>query len=182
MVSLVVKKHVESKYGQRIRYSRDCDGLAAHISAECRCKISGSTVRRLLGFYKTSQTPRTSTLDIIAEYVGHKDWDELISTLNKNKTKTEKILSEITAENIKKGEKFELGYKPDKIITIEYIGKAQFKVLNSKNSKLKDGDLFKAYHLTLHHPLFLLDVCRDDKQIGELVEAKVSGITSIKKL
>ena len=139
-------------------------------------------MRRLLGFYKTNQTPRTSTLDIIAEYIGHKDWDELISTLNKNKNKAEKVITEINSENIRKGEKFELAYKPDKIITIEFIGKSQFKVLNSRNSKLKEEDIFKAYHLTLHHPLFLLDVSRGEKQLGELIEAKVSGITSIKKL
>jgi hypothetical protein len=182
MVSKVIKARIEDEYGQPIRYSRDCDALAANISRKCRCTISASTVRRLLGFYKTDQTPRTSTLDIIAEYIGHKDWDALISTLNKNKNRSERLLTEINADNLRKGEKFELGYTPDKIVTIEYIGKAQFKVLKSKNSLLKEGDLFKAYHFTLHHPLFLLDVHREEKPLGELIEAKVSGITSIRKL
>jgi hypothetical protein len=165
-----------------VRYSRDCDALAANISSACRSKISGSTLRRLLGFSKSNQTPRTYTLDIIATYIGHKDWDAVVSSLNKTKDKSGKLLTEITSENLKKGERFELGYKPDKTISIEHLGKGVFKVLKSKNSQLKEGDLFKAYHFSLHHPLFLLDVQRAGEPVGKIIEAKVSGLTHLKKM
>jgi hypothetical protein len=36
--------------------------------------------------------------------------------------------------------------------------------------------------LNLHHPLFILEVERDGKALGKIIEAKVSGITMIKKI
>jgi hypothetical protein len=47
---------------------------------------------------------------------------------------------------------------------------------------LKVDDVFKVGVLNLHHPLFILEIERDGKPLGKIVEAKISGITSIKKL
>lgn len=43
----------------------------------------------------------------------------------------------------------------------------------------KEGDFFKAYHFSLHHPLFLLDVQTAGEPIGKLIEASVSGLSLI---
>ena len=182
MISKIIRSRIEDTFGQPVRYSRDCDALAANISTKCRCKISGSTLRRVLGFTKKEQTPRTYTLDIIASYIGYKDWDAVVASLNKSKERSGSLLTEISSENLKKGERFELGFKPDKSITIEHIGKGLFKVLKVRNTVLKEGDQFKAYHFALHHPLFLLDVLRAGEPVGNIIEAKVSGLTLLKIL
>ncbi|HWY12116.1 MAG TPA: hypothetical protein VN026_12365 [Bacteroidia bacterium] len=182
MISKIVKSLIEKQFGHPIKYSRDCEALAANISTACKCKISATTIRRLFGVTKSNQNPRPYTLDILAQYIGYNDYDKLIASLNKNDKGEENSITEISTDSLRKGEKFEITYSPNKILTILYIGKKQFKVLHSKNSLLKQDDVFKLSYFALHHPLFILEVVREGESVGKIIEAKVSGVTLIKKL
>jgi hypothetical protein len=182
MLSEIIKKKIEQKAGQRIRYSRDCDTLAEKILSDCKCSISSSTLKRLFGFVKGEKEPRAYTLDILAAYIGYPSWDELLHSFNTEGSQARREISELKPSKLKPGEKFELSYKPNTIITIEHIGKSKFKVLAVKNSRLKEGNVFKAAVITLHHPLFVLEVEGDAGKEGKMIEGKISGITSIKKL
>lgn len=166
----------------KIRYSRDCEILANKISSESNCRLSASTIRRLFGFIKTQFTPRTYSLDVIANFLGYSEFDELIHSLNTEEKRAPKIITELKSSEIKQGWKYQYACKPNIDVTIEYMGKSKFKVLKAKNSQLKPDDVFKASILTLHHPLFILEVEREGKPLGKIIEAKVSGITSIKKI
>jgi len=181
MLSEIIKKKIELKSGLKVRYIRDCNALAEKISAECHCSISGSTMRRLFGLGGGNGEPRAYTLDIISTYLGYGNWDALLDSFS-TATKPEKLINELKPAKLKVGEKFELSYKPATVIVIEYLNKSRFKVLTVKNSRLKEGDIFKASVITLHHPLFILDVEGTTGQEGRLIEGKISGVTSIKKL
>lgn len=181
MLSEIIKQKIETKFGQRIRYSRDCETLAEKIMSECKCTISSSTLRRLFGFAKSNKQPRIYTLDILANYIGHSTWDELLVSLN-NKASANKEIKELKPNTLKYGQRFELTYKPDTELQLEYAGRYQFKVLSAKNSRLKPGEVFKTSIIMLHHPLFILDIEGLPGKDGRLVEARVSGITSIKKI
>ncbi|HTA82290.1 MAG TPA: hypothetical protein VK783_05140 [Bacteroidia bacterium] len=177
MLSEVIKKKIEERFGNAIRYPRDCDALAASICTNCNERVSGSTLKRLFGFVKGIDTPRRYTLDLIAKYVGYKDWDVLLSSYNIS-IKPEIFIGEINPVKLKTGEKYELHYKPGAVISIEYTGRSKFRVLSAKSSQLKQGDVFKATIITLHHPLFI----RVNNNMHDLIEGQVSGITSIRKL
>jgi hypothetical protein len=181
MLSEIIKRKIEEKAGQRIRYSRDCETLADKILSECKCGISSSTLRRLFGFSKSNKQPRIYTLDILANYLNYGTWDELLASLN-NKASANKEIRELKPNSLKKGQKFELTYKPDTELIIEYIGKYQFKVISVKNSRLKPGEVFKTSIIMLHHPLFILDIEGSTGIEGRIIEGKISGITSIKKI
>jgi len=181
MLSQVIKEKIEEKAGQRIRYSRDCEALADKILSSCKCSISSSTLQRLFGFVKSKKQPRTYTLDILAAYLDYGTWDELLLSLN-NKAAVEKEIKELKPTALKSGQKFALNYQPDTEITIEYFGKYRFKVLSAKNSRLKPGEVFKTSIIMLHHPLFILDIEGSSGKEGRIIEGKISGITSIKKL
>ncbi len=182
MLSEIIKKKIEQKAGQLIRYSRDCDTLAEKIQTDCKCRISSSTLKRLFGFVKGEKEPRAYTLDILANYIGHPSWDELLLSFNAEGSQAPKEISELKIPKLKPGQKFELSFKPNIIITVEYIGKSTFKVLTAKNSRLKEGDVFKASVITLHHPLFILEVESGGKRESRIIEGKVSGVISIRKL
>jgi hypothetical protein len=182
MISEVIKRRIEQKAGLRIRYSRDCDTLAEKIFSDCKCSISSSTLKRLFGFVKGEKEPRAYTLDILATYIGYQSWDELLLSFNVEGSRVAKEISELNPSQLKPGEKFELSYKPNTIIAIEYVGKSKFIVLAAKNSRLQTGDIFKASVITLHHPLFILDVEGSTGREDRIIEGKISGITSIKKL
>ncbi|MGP8215463.1 MAG: hypothetical protein ACLQQ4_07865 [Bacteroidia bacterium] len=180
MLSEVIRSKIEERAG-RIRYSRDCEALSEKILAHCKCSISSSTLQRLFGFVKSKKQPRAYTLDILAAYLDYSSWDELLLSLN-NKAVENKEIRELKPGALKKGQKFELTYLPNTEIVIEYIGKYLFRVHSAKNSRLRPGDVFKASVITLHHPLFILDIEGTSGKEGRLIEGKISGITSIKKL
>lgn len=182
MLSEIIKKRLEERAGFRVRYTRDCRTLAEKISSESGCHISASTIQRLFGFVKGIKEPRAYTLDIIAVFLGHEDWERLLSSFNTDLHANEKVIHELKASKLRAGEKFQLTYKPDSSITIEYLGNQKFKVLGARNSRLSTDDVFKVSVITVHHPLFLLDVESKANKEGRLLEARVSGITSIKKL
>lgn len=181
MLSEIIKKKIENKSGLRVRYVRDCNALAEKISAECRSTISGSTLRRLFGLGGGTGEPRAYTLDLIAAYLGHDDWDDLLSSFD-TAVQLEKPITHLKPAKLKPGEKFELTYKPEATITVEYMGKSKFKTLTAKNSRLKEGDVFKVSVIILHHPLFIIESEASGLQRGPLVEGKVSGVTSIRKI
>src|ERR1700733_13556079 len=118
MLSEIIKHKIEQKAGQRIRYSRDCDSLAEKILSECKCSISRSTLRRLFGFVKSTKEPRIYTLDILASYIGYGTWDELLLSLNARAATAKKEIIELKPQRLKRGEKFELSYKPDTVLQV----------------------------------------------------------------
>jgi hypothetical protein len=181
MLSEIVKKQVEQKTGQEIRYPRDCTMLAEKIFSQCNCRISASTLRRLFGFDKSKNAPRDYTLDIIAQYIGYPSWGAVLKSLNSKEEKPVKEIMEVNVPSLKRGEKLELAYKPNASLLIEYIGNTRFKVLSATNSRLKKDEIFKANLIAKHRPMFVLEV-EGRFQDEKIIEGKVSGITHIRKV
>ncbi len=72
-----IKKQIEVKYGHAIRYPKDCENLAIHITSEIKSNISASTLKRLFGFVKSESKPNKYTLDTIARFLGAENWEIL---------------------------------------------------------------------------------------------------------
>lgn len=77
-----IKKQIEVKYGHEIRYPKDCENLALHITDELKTNISASTLKRLFGFVKSESKPNKYTLDIIARFLDAENWEILNSQLS----------------------------------------------------------------------------------------------------
>jgi len=75
-------------YNYKIVHSKDCDNLAAEISIKCGENISGSTVKRLFGFIKTTSSPSKYTLNILAKYIDSVDFTTFITHQTNNTPKT----------------------------------------------------------------------------------------------
>ena len=84
-----IKNKIEEKFGQPIRYSKDFEILASHISSVVGANISASTIKRLFGFVKSESKPTKYTLDIISRYISIESVEEIeisttISTVEKS--------------------------------------------------------------------------------------------------
>ena len=181
MLNKLIKDKIHEKFGQAVRYPKDCNTLADHISAACKTKISGSTLKRLYGFVKGTQEPRLYTLDIISEYLGFKGWEHLLQSLDKSETPDSRELEKIRPDQIRKGQIIFLSYQPGKKIEIQKQGSA-FLILSSNDRKLILGDEVKFGAVELHYPLTFTTLSRKGENLGKLQVATVSGITSIRKL
>ena len=171
---------IEEKFGQPVKYSKDCEALASHISTVCKTRVSGSTVRRLYGFVKGIKEPRQYTLDIVAEYLGHKGWEHLLASFDGNNAETEKGLEKLKPEQVKKGQSVVVSYEPGKKIEIKRNGTG-FLVVSSNEKKLHLNDEVKFRVLELHYPLTFAYLIRKGESLGKVQLATVSGITAIRK-
>ncbi len=186
MLSKHIKEKLNDKYsqtsGRTVRYPKDCNGLAEHISIVCKTKISASTLKRLYGFVKgASQEPRLYTLDLISEYLGYKGWEHLLQSLaNTSLPKTKEVIK-LKPEQVGKGQSIILSYEPSK--KIEMIKKENvFLITSSNDRKLLVNDEIKFKLIELHYPLTLTSLIRKGQSIEVRQLATVSGITSIEKI
>ena len=71
---------------------KDFDLLRDSIYEECHEMVSISTLKRLWGYNRYEGTPRVSSLNPIARYVGYRDWDEY--TLNCSSNEEQDVSNE----------------------------------------------------------------------------------------
>ena len=181
MLSKLIKDKIHEKFGQPVRYPKDCNALADHISSTCKTKISGSTLKRLYGFVKGTQEPRLYTLDIISDYLGFKGWEHLLHSLDKSDVTESEGLDKLKPEQVRKGQTVFLSYEPGKKIEIQKQGNV-FLIISSNDRKLIVGDEVKFGTIELHYPLTFTGILRKGENIGKIQVATISGITSIRKL
>lgn len=179
MLSPVIKKLLENKLGKDIRYSSDIEHLSFDIEKETNQRIGVNTIKRLLGLIEGVKEPRLYTLDTIARYLNHKNWDELLESLDQSGNSSFSSIEEIDIQILNVGDKIRFTYSPDRIVTVEYISNNRFTVIDGLNSKLLPDDRIEVNHFVLNYPLIITNVIRNDVSMGKFTAGKISGITSL---
>ena len=82
-IGKAIAQKIEARFGRPIRYSKDCEALSKSIEKNCNERISTTTLKRLFGFAKSIDNPRLFTLDVLATYIGYKDWSSLLADVQK---------------------------------------------------------------------------------------------------
>lgn len=182
MISKHIRSKIESVFGKEIRYPLDCEALSRDIEQKCNERVSASTLKRFFGFVAGTE-PRTYTLDVIAKYIGLKNWDEYLDSLvEKNDSSEFTTIVEIKIGDFAINDVYEFCYEPMRMVTFQYIGDGKFVVIKSVNSKLQKDDIFVFSSITTDYPLLISSVVRKNMNLGALTLGKISGITSIRKI
>ena len=82
-------KAMEKTVGRRMRVRGDYDFLSGQIFAKTHEHISPTTLKRLWGYLSSDAKPRQSTLDLLAEFLGHDGWDAYVASLSAQTEKAE---------------------------------------------------------------------------------------------
>jgi hypothetical protein len=184
VLSKLIRQKIDDRFKERhgtaLRYSKQCDALAAHIQEVCKTTISPSTLRRLLGFVKNTFQPREYSLDILAEYVGYKSWTHLLKSLEHGEGEAVKVIEKLKPTQVKSGQTVQVGFEPGRQVSIKREGGA-YRVIASNEKKLSLGDEVEFRIIELHYPLTFTRVVRGSKDIGRVQVAAFSGVTSITK-
>ena len=179
MLSRVIKNKIESQFGQQIRYPKDCESLAADITHKTKHHISGSTIKRLLGFVKGTKEPREYTLDVIAEYLGCLCYEDLIKQLDFNDHKQPKIIEEIIIKNLPAGQQIKLKFGIEEEVLLSSCDKNELKVIDASNCILLPGDRIILNKIIRCYPLYIKQIKRKDEIIDSCIIARLSGVKSI---
>ena len=131
--------------------------LTSLIEEKCKEHVSITTLERLWG-YSTRNANNMSEriLDIIAKFVDAKDWHHFCHTPRNNK-ESELFRNDgvINCSKLEKGTRLRLGWMPDRICEIEYLGNNRFVATRTENTSIKQGDSFSCLLIQKGRELYM---------------------------
>ena len=164
---------VERKYRKAVKTSTDFYTLAADIESKTKERVSPSTLKRMWGYVNMTPIPRQTTLDVLARYIGKDDYKTFCDDLKHTEAFHSRFFTAdfINANDLKPEAGIEIGWSPDRMVTLKYLGDCQFEVTGSLNSKLAPGDRFVVANFIKGFPLYISRILRN----GEYTPAYIAG-------
>lgn len=134
MILPQIKAKLEERLGQQICSPSDCHALSIDIEKRTGQHLGVNTIKRMLGILGDEVEPRTSTLNLIAQYLGYANWNVLkLIADGEGNSDFDSIPQIITCE-LKVGQHVILTYEPKRKVTLKYIGDGTFCVTESLRS------------------------------------------------
>ena len=176
-------KDVEQKYRRRIETTADFEALSVFIEHETDDLVSSSTLKRLWGVVSLNPTPRISTLDILSRFVGFQDFKAFCDDLKRRDAYSSRFLTDehILSSDLTPGERIRVGWDPNRLVSLTYLGDNQFRVDESANSKLAEGDVFELISLVKGYPMFISRILREGEYISSYVAGLDGGVTVLQR-
>ena len=176
-----LRRRVEEVFGASLQTHNSFISLSEAVERALREHLSESTLERLWG-YSTRESSAISlrTLDVRARYCGNAGWEAFKSGL-KGKVESEEFATEgIAVDNLRIGDCIQLGWLPDRLVTIRLEVDGRFSVIDSVNSSLKPGDSFNCTIFQKDRPLYLDHFRRagSDSE-SRYVAGERSGLTTL---
>lgn len=169
----LLRKEVEHTLGMPIRTPKDFDLLSNKIYEKTHEQINSFTLKRFYGYIDRGRCSR-ATLDIICRFAGYGDWLGFVQKKkeeNAAESSSEEIASLLTAGQLKVGDLIKLTWQSDREVLVRYIGDECLTILDSKNSKLRTGEVYQCNAIVNKLPLVLKGV--KDSQGNTLPAARV---------
>lgn len=172
-----IKDLLAKHCNHNIAKAGDCAILALDIESKTGQHMGVNTLKRLLGFINDEREPRTTTLNIIAQYLGYDNWESLELLDNEaGNSNFNETLTEIHTTQLKHGARIKITYLPNRKLVIKHLGDNSFVVLESENSKLHVGDMLRIDHIVRGFPLLVSKVVRNNTSMGTFTAGKQQGI------
>lgn len=176
ILSFHIVELLKQKCGNPLRLPSDVERLTLDIESATGEHVGTNTMKRLLGLINDERTPRTSTLDVIARYLGYVNWDVLQQLEAKSNSAFGDTDNHINTEEMPIGQMLRISYQPNRQLIIKHQGGTEFLITASINSKLHVGDIITLAHVVDGYPLLVTDVIRDGESLGAFTAGKVQGI------
>lgn len=179
----VLLMQVESRFGNVSRPT-DFENLSEDIENATSELLSASTLKRLWGYVNYLSNPRLYTLDVLSRYIGYQDFGSFCEKIHQSQDYVSGFLSEdsLVCDSLEKGAKIRIGWNPDRLVTLEYLGGNRFEVKDVQNASLRVGDRFMLPAIVKGFPIYIPHIERDGRLTPMYVAGYQDGITLIKRL
>ena len=174
-----LKDSIEQTTNRKMCTPKDFDFLSEEIFSRLNVMVSPTTLKRLWGYLNEGNVPRKSTLSILAQFVGYRDWETFTEAAGKDDMASQSnlILSRrLSSFSLTKGDIVRLNWLPDRICTIRYLGDCMYEVTSSQHAKLQAGDTFHCSIFIEREPLYLDNLTHGTYQHIAYVAGKKDGI------
>lgn len=170
---------VENRYHKPLHTSTDFDEFSLYLKHQVNDVVSTSTLKRLWGYVGDSHLPRMRTLDILARYVGHADFNQFCIWLKTSPVYNSSFFSayQVLTKDLYPGSRLEIGWSPNRYLRLRYEGNDMFEVEESRQSKLLAGDRFEVVSFMMGQPLYLPYVWRGGEKLPSFLAGRNGGLT-----
>lgn len=162
----LLRERVEYRFGKRLQVHADFLALVADIEASQRQHISESTLERVWG-YSTRGYGRVSlrTLDVLSKYAGATDWRDFCAELKRAGVIESEVFDcdSVRTSDLHAGDRLRIGWQPDRVCTVRYLGGNRFVAEECENSKMCAGATFSCLHFQLERELVMDDFVNGDE-------------------
>jgi hypothetical protein len=165
-----LKRDVEERIGGKLYSHGDFTKLANEVFEMTKEMISATTLKRLWGYLRQeSPTPQTRTLNVLAAYIGFKDWQDYCACQESKNDYSSEFVKH-SAQHcflMGPGEMIRIAWYPNRTLVLRHEGDGGlFSVVASENSKLEPGMTLHCSTFAEKEPLLLKNV-----KGGSLTEA-----------
>ena len=189
-----LKSLVEQKYGKILATTTDFEEFSLYLEKKTCGTISPSTLKRLYGYVSDNHKPRMVTLDVLSQYIGHRNYMEFTHWL-KTSTKYNSSFfkaNQLVSSDLQEGALVSVGWSPNRLLQLRYLGDSTYEIEKSENSKLHQEILFEDFRLAFdiyfrfvpgcfikEQPLFLPYIERGGERTASFVAGRNGGLTVI---
>lgn len=182
----VLRSRVEERFGKKLMVHADFLALVAAIERELRQHISESTLERVWGYSTRGyDTVSLHTLDVLSQYAVGCYWMDFCRLLHaESGCESEYFdVEHISTDELSVGDCLQIGWLPDRLCEVRYLGDNRFVAVHCENSKMRPGDTFLCLQFALGQPLVMSDLCRNNTPIGNTyVAGQKNGLTTLARI
>ena len=182
---IALRLAVEKRFGRQVKTRADFSILADDIERITNEHISENTLRRLWGRISGYETVFTRTLDVICKYIGHEHWNLYCKFLKDDSNRESEIIRDgmtISVDDLMPGDRIRIGWLPDRICIIEYVGGRTFKTIDAVNATLQTGDTFECSIMIKGFPLFVDNLVHGGEHCDRYSVGMQNGITILERI
>ena len=174
-------RDIEQHFGQQLQSPADFQLLLQQIWEKQHAVLSLSTIKRLWGYVASNGTPRLSTLNTMAQFLGFADWNAYLVALEQRGGIESALCTGegIQTADLQAEDRIVVAWQPNRQCTFRYLGENQFVVEDSTNAKLQQGTTFSAARFMIGQPMYLDNILLADGTRTSYVAGKRHGITSV---
>ena len=159
-----LKTLVEQQYGKVLGTTTDFEEFSLYAGRKTGTRVSPSTLKRIWGYVSDKHKPRT--------------WLKTSTRYNSSFFSANQLIS----NELHAGSSVEIGWSPNRLVHLDYLGNSLYKVTESANSKMQPGDVFMTGCFIKGQPLYLPYIERNGQRTPPFVAGRNGGLTIINRI
>ena len=182
---VALRKCVELRFGKSLNVHNDFVMLVEDIEKCLREHISETTLERVWNYStRGNNSVSLRTLDVLAKYCNDCSWLDFCKLQDTEKGVESKLFSveSISSSDLTIGQRIRIGWLPNRLCIIRYLGNNRFIAEHCENSTMRDGATFSCLQFSLGKEALLTDFKQNESDASgnSYAIGLKNGLTTLK--
>lgn len=154
---VTLRNSVEVRFGRPLTIHNDFLLLVTDIEDSLHEHISETTLERVWNYSTRGyNTVSLRTLNVLSRYCANCEWFEFCDMLKTGESGLFNVET-VFSTNLTPGQRLRIGWLPNRLCVIKYLGDNRFVAEHCENSTMKEGASFSCLQFTLGKEAILTD-------------------------